>query len=396
MAWSPPDPGGPPSCLVHIYGDSLTAHLQKDLGHIATGNIEYKVFAKPGATIARLSKYLRNKPVQADVSYVILHVGTNSLANCGYLTRFIREYRELIRIVQGKFPFATICISELFVRDSFVVRTYNYELNKLCNLQKVQFIRTSVDYRDLSDGLHLDEIGYRKFANDLDSYLACRERETPKIRVPYCMIPLVQKKTEKKTKKTEKKTKKTKEKTKMHESYGTPIAGQNHTPVRKCSKKPRVYNIFGGDGYSRIGWKQLPPAKDVVLVLPLPGHIPASPCPIPHVPVITPVPYQASAYVQQKKKGKKKKKRKKKIKKRRNRHKNKQLSPATMHELMLSQMTEMNRHATIQPQQRDDNTEEVNILQLLFGDQQETEQHKADEFRFPADGAAIHITQLLG
>ena len=112
------------------------------------------------------------------------------MANCGFLTQFLCEFRELITIAQAKFPHATLCISELFVRHSFDVRRYDYELNKLCDVENVKFIRTSTDYKDLSyDGLHLDQIGYLKFATDIYSYLSSLEQKTP-MKVSSCMIPL--------------------------------------------------------------------------------------------------------------------------------------------------------------------------------------------------------------
>ncbi len=76
----PHSPHHPPSTV--IYGGSLTKYLYEDLG-----SEELYVFVKPGATIRSLSNFILNQaPLGFQPENIILHVGTNSIADGGFLS----------------------------------------------------------------------------------------------------------------------------------------------------------------------------------------------------------------------------------------------------------------------------------------------------------------------
>ena len=190
----PPEPGGRGSQpLVYIYGDSLTKKLQKDLRSFNTGldsSFKYVVNAHGGFTLERLQNLIHLEQSNLNVEYVVLHIGTNSLSHCGNMCRFVRQYKELIATTRVRFPAAAILVSELFVRDAIDVRPYNFELNSLCRSEGVYFIRSSVSELDLSfDELHLDDIGYRRFAEDIHKNLLRVSGQLQWQHVPSSMVP---------------------------------------------------------------------------------------------------------------------------------------------------------------------------------------------------------------
>jgi len=172
-----------------VYGDSLTKHLHNLLP--VSSDIEYSVFTKPGATINLLEQLIYYHDVHEPYAVVLL-VGTNSLANCGLMTTFIRHYKNLLTTVKAKFPSSMIYICEIPVRRAFSVAKYNHELAKLCRSDTGLIIRSNIEMRDIdsSDGLHLYADGDEVLADDIhSSVLRGRWQGQQRQRYTSCMVP---------------------------------------------------------------------------------------------------------------------------------------------------------------------------------------------------------------
>ena len=320
----------------------MVKYLESDL-QFYSDSYRYLVFPKPGSTIISLSKYIKEldlfclcQPVN-----VILHVGTNSLANCGLLTKFLREYNALIRIVKSQFPRAQIFISSILVREDFDVRAYNHSLSGLCDIEHFIFINNcDIALHHLSfDGLHLNSQGYIYLCNGF--YHVTRPRQQ-RITGAYtkCMQPPLQPCAPKKKKKDCKKAPVTTSPSPVMTTSPSPVMTTSPSPVlttpqvkkkrrwRRPKRKPRkLFRTI--DGYMQVGFtgivkEQTSPRVDLP-----PAGLPkvTATAPPSSSPVCTVCsPSRPSPYIQRKMSGKAKKKKIKRIKKRRNRKKRQRVS----------------------------------------------------------------------
>ena len=160
-----------------------------DLADVNLNEVNYRVFARPGAHISSLSNLIKYHDVSEAPDFIVLHVGTNSISYCGLLTRFLRQFRDLLDCVKSKFPNSTILVSELFVRTDLDVKRYNVELANLCKQQNIKVAKSSVTLQDLAwDGLYLLLDGHELFASDIHKAIT-RDVEKATIKFPPCMIP---------------------------------------------------------------------------------------------------------------------------------------------------------------------------------------------------------------
>ena len=259
-----PDPGGPvPLPLAFIYGDSLTKYLHLYLPDCADCNIEYRVFPRPGAYISLLGDLIKEHDICDFSNFVIIHVGTNSISFSGLLTRFRHHFSNLIDITTSKFPEATILVSELLVRTDIDVTMYNIELAKLCKEKGVHVIQSAVTLSDLfDDGLHLLLDGRELFAEDIHKAACNLTSKSMKGQLPQTMIPPIRRKGKKRKKRDE-------------EDNGKP---RYHQTNRFC-KKPKSlswhqFQVFGGDGFQKIGFRMrsTPVPTAFVPQLPIPTY----------------------------------------------------------------------------------------------------------------------------
>ena len=147
------------------------------------------MYFRPGATILSLQNYIQSQfSVEHTPDFVILHVGTNSLARCGLLTTFVRQYRSLIYTVRFLYPTAKIFISELLAREQFDVIVYNTALVQITKDCGCYLIRSGITKEDLDyDGLHLFEQGYAQLATDIKRSIDAGRKPRPIY--PASMIP---------------------------------------------------------------------------------------------------------------------------------------------------------------------------------------------------------------
>ena len=271
-----------------------------------------------------MQNFIINQHVSSTPDFIVLHIGTNSISQCGLLTRFIRHFTELIQAVQGKFKDSIILVSELFVRDDLDILSYNLHLRDLCRSRNINFIASSITARDLwFDGLHLFQEGYEQMAVDLHHAIkrmvpGVNEQSEQVIQTPPCMIPPLVSKRKKKKKKQH-----LKEAKMSRPNIGPSSKSQNPKQSSRphCRRRVASYSIFGGDGFRVIGWKPLACSlsSEIEPQLPLPAHQPlgqqysSKRMSLPTV--------SSSPYVMKRKAATKKKKKMKRVRKRRARRK---------------------------------------------------------------------------
>ena len=317
--------------LVYIYGDSLTKYMSSGLSEKSFGLYTPIVNAQRGYTILDMTKLLKKETVPA------LHVGTNSLSQSAILTKFIREYRDLVCAARAQFPKAHIIISELTPRTQFDISTYNHALcsmaRDVCN---VSYARHDVQMHDLNyDGIHLRRGGYATFLQCMHSTISCtinRCKYDYPTHYPSTMVPpLVRLKSQKEKKKEEE------EKIK---NISDNEVSSNSDPSRKCKargnnrvsssrkviKKMRksVTPVLGSD-FFKVGWmvpaenRVLPPQRTV-------GTISCQQAKPLKTPRASTAPSSGpSPYVTRRLKAQKRKRKKGRIKKRRSRRRRKQV-----------------------------------------------------------------------
>ena len=304
--------------MAFVFGDSLLRHLSY---HLESDDITYNVYFQPGATILSLQTYIESQfSVEHTPDLVILQVGTNSLARCGLLTTFVRQYKSLIYTVKSLYPTAKIYISELLVRELFDVVIYNAALAQITKDCGCNLIRSGVTKEDLYDGLHLFEQGYEQLASDIKRSIDAGRKPRPIY--PASMIPpIVRQKKKKKGDATDS--------NKLPCSNSLP----SDTSYRKLPPKHRkraVYDVFGGDGFKQLGWPMktstTSPVQTVTILPPATCTYVGQPS-RPHTGTPASVSISApSAYVQRKQKARRKKKKMKRLKRKRHKRRQKQVT----------------------------------------------------------------------
>ena len=239
--------------LVHVYGDSLTKYLSSGLLERAFGLYNPVVYTRKGCTISLMNKFLLTQSSVPAPDVVLSHVGTNSLSNSAILTKFARQYKELLCTARNKFPDAHIIISELTPRTQFEVRTYNYELCCIADkVHNVSFGRLSIEEQDVNfDGIHLRRGGYTKLSEDVHTILSRRIIKRNMTSFPGTMVPpLVKEKTKKEKKKEEEKEKA------ANDAIKEPREQLKKVPSTRTIKnrmKRAAVPEFGSD-FVKVGW----------------------------------------------------------------------------------------------------------------------------------------------
>ena len=135
-----------PFYRVNIFGDSITKYLPN---YLQSEWFVPEVFTKPGCTVSRMVKTLRNvEPETRKTHVVIFHIGTNDLEN-SVLHQDLKNFKQLIIVARHRFPEAQIFVSAILPRHDFDELNYrvqilNLHLAKLCKQLKFG----SVDYTD--------------------------------------------------------------------------------------------------------------------------------------------------------------------------------------------------------------------------------------------------------
>ena len=113
---------------------------------------------------------LRKKP-----DNIILHVGTNDLA-AESPEEIVDSLKDLHLAISQISPFTKVSMSALTVRSyklSTKVNEVNSRIYKYCNETKIAFLNhDQIDKKCLNkSGLHLNQLGYRKFAKNAISLI---------------------------------------------------------------------------------------------------------------------------------------------------------------------------------------------------------------------------------
>ena len=198
----------PPSSLpkVHFYGDSLGKFWSADL---PTSTFSHQVFCKSGATAVRLIEELPSV-IDASVSQVVIHVGTNNLQNT-VAHRFLKDFDRLVRLARDRYPCANILVSSILPRYdndylAEAARDINFLLSSFCRRYNfVEFINIYDEFLDDRlfgwDGLHLTRAGYFLFARLLSQAVTRRLVHVNLPPTPSWQIPPLVKKIKKRRRK---------------------------------------------------------------------------------------------------------------------------------------------------------------------------------------------------
>jgi lysophospholipase L1-like esterase len=138
----------------------------------------------PGITIAGLSLKIASVSTYLP-DILILQVGANDIAafQSGSIDQIVFQYIELVKKIQNASPQTIIYACELTAQSHLLVPPFNFDrtlvaeqFNTLMPIQlrklpqygtTIKFIRHSLLEADLRDGLHPNNSGYQKFAEDL-------------------------------------------------------------------------------------------------------------------------------------------------------------------------------------------------------------------------------------
>ncbi len=102
-----------PYYRVKIFGDSITRYWPCN---IQSEWFIPDVTTKPGCTVPRMIKTLRNFEPQTKTPHtVIFHVGTNDL-NCSVFHRDVKNFNLLIQVAKEKYPQSKIFMNAILPR----------------------------------------------------------------------------------------------------------------------------------------------------------------------------------------------------------------------------------------------------------------------------------------
>lgn len=153
-----------------VIGDSIIKNLDPIEG------VQLKAF--PGATIGKLGYLINSREIKwANYQYVIIHVGTNNVANKNTISSILSDFGNLIANIRKLNPHIRIIVSSILPRpvdhtltDS-IIRNINVQLEK--SLSKTLNFKFVKSYRPfcragavqrclfarLDGGLHLNLAG---------------------------------------------------------------------------------------------------------------------------------------------------------------------------------------------------------------------------------------------
>jgi GDSL-like Lipase/Acylhydrolase family len=134
---------------------------------------------------------------QQSTSQLLIMCGVNNLAAGDSVDDCLKNYNELLNVVQRRFGTTLITVlGVLPVRDVFhdekarrlncLIKEYNNRLARLCAERGCRFLNLSkevtstsgaLDSNYTSDGLHLNILGYRIFARSLEANLFCENMQ---------------------------------------------------------------------------------------------------------------------------------------------------------------------------------------------------------------------------
>ena len=319
----------PPSKRILVLGDSLARSLHQNEDRMSDGDLKFNINFHPGATIKSLRYIIKDSFISHHVpDAVVLHIGTNSCSSHISMNCIKQQTLDLYEAAKTATGCANVFFSLVLPRwdhDNIFYRTV--ELNSFIkhNFPFVDASEVLLEDNFQSDGLHLNAAGAELFSRTLAAYFKKLLRPTSK-EIPaypaWWIPPLKRVKSEREKKKEAKKIEEEEVEWQKQEAKRSrrrlhwKQPGPSWGTIRSHTRRMRV-NV--PDGFTKIGFIDMPPSVDITPMLPTPSGCMSTPT-LHHQSSLTDLPQQASPYVKRKMLGKMKVKKKRRIRKKRRRN----------------------------------------------------------------------------